>query len=130
MAFQVAPREYVAFPKNKTTKNKSYLSFIRTLPCCVTKTQGVEAAHLSFPSPEYAHYGRAKGKKASDRWALPLSPYEHRRQHSMNEEAYWLDVGIDPHKLALVIWGLWTEHKEGAEPYATAVINSLRREPK
>ena len=130
MAFEIRKASTYEFPKSKPKKRKDYLSFLHQLPCVVTKSMPVEAAHVSFAAPEYAHYGRSKGTKASDRWAVPLSPYEHRRQHSMNEEAYWLEVGIDPHKLALVIWGLWTEHKKEAEPYATAVINSLRREPK
>jgi hypothetical protein len=44
-------------------------------------------------------------EKADDRWAVPLSPAEHRRQHSMNERDYWQSVGIDPLQVALALYG-------------------------
>lgn len=54
---------------------------------------------------------------------LPLSPVKHRRQHEIGEDLFWRSTGIDPHVLALVIYGLWTEHGDDAEPFATAIIN-------
>lgn len=111
-------------PKKKATKSKSYLAFIHSLPCCVSGRYGVEAAHLSFAATRYGHYGRGKGTKVSDRWVLPLHADEHRRQHSMNEESFWVAAGINPHVLALTIHGLWTDLGDGAEPFATAIINS------
>lgn len=123
MSFGIKKTAEVQFPKRKAEKNASYLEFIRKLPCCVTGARPVEAAHLSTANTEYGHYGRSKSSKASDRWALPLSPSEHRRQHSGNEMAYWQSVGIDPHKTALVLWGLFSEMEDEAEPFAIAVIN-------
>lgn len=122
MAYQIRKAETVPVPAAKPKKNKDYLSFLHKLPCAVTGQTGVEAAHLSYSEPQYGHYGRGRGTKAPDRWALPLCPYEHRRQHSMNEEAYWLEVGITPHVLALTIWGLWSDYGDEAEQYAEAVI--------
>lgn len=110
-------------PKVKSLKSRDYLSFIHELPCCVTGVHTVEAAHLSTADTRYGHHGRAKGTKAGDRWALPLSPEQHRRQHAGNEMAYWKSVGIDPHFLALVLWGLWSELGDSAAPFAIAVIN-------
>jgi hypothetical protein len=104
-------------------KNKDYLSFIHALPCCVTGAYGVEAAHLSSPALQLGHYGRGKSSKASDRWALPLSPAQHRIQHSMNEMEFWRRAGIDPHVLALTIFGLFSDMGEEAEPFAAAIIN-------
>ena len=46
----------------------------------------------------------------------------------MNEAAYWRSVGIDPHLLALVIWGLFSDMGDDAEPFAIAVINQYRQE--
>lgn len=110
-------------PKQKASKNKDYLAFIHELPCCVTGRYGVEAAHLSFASPRYGHYGRGKGSKVSDRWALPLHQAEHRRQHGMNKERFWSQIGIDPHLLALVIHGIWSDLGDDAVAFATAIIN-------
>lgn len=123
MAFEIRKQTEPHFAKAKPKKNRDYLAFIRELPCCVTGVRIVEAAHLSSADTRYGHHGRARGTKAGDRWALPLSPEQHRRQHSGNEMAYWRSVGIDPHFLALVIWGLWSELGDDAAPFATAVIN-------
>lgn len=124
MAFRIAPREQEPVRKGKPKKEAGYLAALHRLPCAVTGTYGVEAAHLSFPAPEYGHYGRGKGQKAPDRWALPLSAEEHRKQHSMNEREYWAETRINPHRLALVLWGLWTEHGDDFVPFAEAVIRA------
>lgn len=74
-------------------------------------------------APQYGHYGRGKGAKAPDRWALPLSPDEHARQHRIGEEAFWRRHGINPHALALTISGLWSDMGDDAKPFAIAIIN-------
>lgn len=124
MAMMIRKSDPVPMRKGKPRKEADYLSAIHRLPCVVTGRSPVEAAHVSFAAPQWGHYGRGKGQKAGDRWVLPLSPDEHRRQHSMNEREYWASVGIDPHRLALVIWGLWTEHGESFGPFAEAVIQA------
>lgn len=118
-----------AFPKSKPKKEASYLAFIHELPCVVTGAHGVQAAHLSYANTALGHYGRAKGSKAPDRWALPLSPAEHAKQHAMNERSYWMDAGINPHLVALAIWGLWTELGDEAEAFAREVISNWERLP-
>jgi hypothetical protein len=123
MAFQIRKTEFQPTPKRKAQKSKNYLSFIHRLPCVVTGRTAVEAAHLSSAAPQYGHYGRAKGTKVSDRWVLPLAPEEHRAQHAGNEMAYWQSVGINPHMLALTIYGLFSEMGDDAEPFASAIIN-------
>lgn len=111
-------------PKAKARKNNTYLVFIRSLPCVVTgSTTGIEAAHLSFASPKHGHYGRGRGTKAPDRWALPLHTDQHRCQHGMNEQAYWAETGIDPHLTALAIFGLWSDLGDDARPFAESIIN-------
>lgn len=113
MSMRIKPQSTVlSFPKQKSKKSASYLDFIRQLPCCVTGVMGVEAAHVSFSSPWHCHYGRGRGSKASDRWAVPLSSFEHRTQHGMNEQEYWVMKQICPHSLALAIHGLWNELDE------------------
>lgn len=128
MAFEIRKSTPIAFPKRKPAKSKDYLSFLHKLPSCVGPSYPVEAAHVSFAAPQYGHYGRSKGTKAPDRWALPLHPDEHRRQHQGNEREYWASVGINPHILALTLWGLFTDMGDDAEPFAIAVINQYRQE--
>lgn len=119
--FRIANTNFDPTPKIKPVKSKDYLSFIHELPCCSTGRYGIQAAHLSIASPRHGHYGRAKGRKAHDRWCLPLCPDEHALQHRIGEEAYW--AGRDPHFLCLVIWGLFCDMGADAAPFATAVIN-------
>lgn len=116
-------------PKAKPTKNKSYLAWIHCLPCIITGQYGVEAAHLSMSAPRYGHYGRARGHKAPDRWILPLCKAAHDRSHAIGEDLFWRNAGIDPHILALVIYGLWTDLGDDAEPFATAIITAARLQP-
>lgn len=123
MAFEIRKTEFQPIPKRKPQKSKDYLSFIHRLPCVVTGSSIVEAAHLSAAAPRYGHYGRGKGTKAPDRWVLPLSPEQHRLQHSGNEMAYWRSVVVNPHVLCLTIWGLFSEMGDDAEPFASAIIN-------
>ena len=122
MAFRIAPKTIEPVRKGKPKKEADYLSALHLLPCCVTGRNGVEAAHVSFAAPFYGHLGRGKGQKAADRWALPVNPDDHRRQHSMGEREFWMAVGIDPHLLALRIHGLWTEYGDEFVPFATAMI--------
>jgi len=112
-----------SIPKTRPKKNADYLKWLHELPCAVTGRIGVQAAHLSFADPWYGHYGRARGTKAPDLFALPLSPESHARQHSMSEQSFWMEEGINPHELALTLWGLWSNYDEyEATERATARI--------
>lgn len=118
-AFSLTPK------RAKPGKESSYLSWLHELPCAITGTTPVEAAHLSSANAFYGHAGRGKGQKAGDRWALPLSPEKHREQHAGNEMAFWRKHGVNPHLLALVLHSLW---EQGAsEAYAAIVIGQHRR---
>lgn len=124
MASRIAIQKEAPMPSRKTARveSASYLSWIRRLPCVVTKTRPAEAAHVSFANRHYGAPGRAKGRKVSDRWALPLCQSEHIRQHSMNEALYWRQVGIDPHDLACRLWGIWNERGEDATDDAEMIV--------
>ncbi len=122
MAFRINKPATENFPKAKSKKNASFLDFVRQLPCCVTGRYGVEAAHLSYANPRYGHYGRARGTKASDIWALPLCPEEHRIQHSGSEVTYWSEVGENPHSLAVVLWAIYSQYGDEGTPFAVSAI--------
>jgi hypothetical protein len=124
-AFRLAPTQVQEPPRRRPQKRSDYLAWVHTLPCCVTGRNDIQAAHLSFASPWHGHYGRAKGTKAPDRFALPLCQAEHARQHSMNERAYWDSVGINPHELANTLFGIFNDYDEyEATQRATARIMS------
>jgi len=123
MAFEIRKSTETHFVKAKAKKDKGYLSFLHELPCCVTGRYGVQAAHVSFASPIHGSYGRGKGTKVPDAFALPLSPEEHDKQHRMNEWIYWSETGINPHSLAnclFVIYSIYPE--QDAIERATARI--------
>lgn len=113
--------------KAKPRKNGGYLKWLHTLPCCVSGKYGVQAAHVSYPSPAHGHWGRAKGTKAPDLFALPLCPDLHDLSHSGkagSEEDFWASTGIVPHQLCLVLWAIYSAYDEAeATARATARIN-------
>ena len=101
----------------KARKDSGYLSWLHEVPCIVTGTLPVEAAHLSTANPKYGHMGRGKGQKAHDRWALPLSSEQHRIQHMLTENTYWFNEAIDPYETALVLHGLYLDGVSPADAY-------------
>lgn len=117
-AFSLAPTG----KHTKPVKDAGYLAWLHRLPCIITLSTPVEAAHLSFASPAHGHLGRGKARKASDRWALPLSPHSHREQHNGSERAFWARHGIDPHLACLTLYGLFCEHGYDALEQATMII--------
>ncbi|NTG07189.1 DUF968 domain-containing protein [Rhizobium rhizogenes] len=127
MAFRIANTNFDATPKRRPVKRADYLSFIHELPCVVTGKYGVQAAHVSFANTWHGHFGRGKGTKAPDRFALPLSAEEHELQHSGKlglERDYWAVKGIDPHELANTLWGIFSDYDHGeAVARCTARIN-------
>lgn len=124
MAYKIAYQPRDLTPVNQQKKKLAYLCFIRRLQCCVTGREGVEAAHVSFAKPWAGHYGRAKGTKAPDRFALPLHPEAHASQHRMNEREWWEAHGIDPHELANTLWGIYSDGADNAVELCRARINS------
>ncbi len=111
MAFRL-PRPDTAFNgsvKAKPKKDGDYLNWLHELPCCISGRRPVEAAHVSFANPRAGATGRGKAQKASDRFALPVHADLHREQHAGNEQKFWSDRGIDPHYLALALYGAYHE---------------------
>ncbi|WP_068318988.1 hypothetical protein [Polycladidibacter hongkongensis] len=99
MAFRLRPHQTgYADTLAAPVKDRSYLSWLHTLPCVVSGREGdgVQAAHLRAGNLAYAKPQSGGQQKPDDYWCLPLFHTEHTKQHSMNEEAYWQRVGIDP----------------------------------
>jgi len=116
-AFSLSPTD----KKRPAKKDANYLKWLHELPCLVTGKRPVEACHVSYADPRYGKRERGKSEKADDRWAVPLHPDEHRRQHSMDERAYWQSVGIDPLQVALALYGV-----KGDNTMAEIIIRNAR----
>ena len=82
----------------------AYLAKIRKLPSCISWQMPCEAHHLrSGPAARE----RGVGRKATDKWALPLTPEEHSQCHhygSKREIAWFRSKGIHAHSLAKELW--------------------------
>lgn len=110
----------------KRNKKLDHLAFIRMLPCLATgKNPPCDAAHIRYADPACGKPYTAKSMKADDEWAVPLSREAHSKQHSMNEEDFWANAGIDPCKIAMRLWAISGDVIEG-----TRIIRELhnRRE--
>lgn len=84
---------------------KKHLALIRKLPCCVTGKSGPNDPHHL---KEGLQHERGIGRKATDRWAVPLSRTKHEeveRIGSRNEQAWFQKHGIaDSLELAAALW--------------------------
>jgi hypothetical protein len=81
-------------------KDPSHLALVRQCPCLSCGLDiGCEPAHVRYAS---AAYGRSSGmaRKPLDSDVVPLCADCHRlgraAQHSGNEEAFWIRLGVDP----------------------------------
>ena len=76
----------------KPCRSRSWLAFVRSLPCCVCGvTRGVEAAHTGT---------RGLGQRADDRTAIPLCVAHHDRRkpysiHKLGPMKFQARYGID-----------------------------------
>lgn len=90
--------------------SKQYLATIRTLPSCVSGKGPCEAHHLRISKE------RGVGMKATDKWAVPLTPEEHREVHKVGsraEAAWFRKRGIqNVYELAAGLWA--NKHSEEA----------------
>lgn len=90
--------------------DRSHKAAIAQLFCVATYVRsgvelyGVHVAHLRFSNAAAGAANPGLQRKPDDRWTLPLSPNEHRRQHAMGEAAYWAELSIIPHQLATDLW--------------------------
>jgi hypothetical protein len=78
-----------------------HLAFLRQLECPVYPGERpIEAHHLLR-----ADRTRGMGRKAADRYAIPLSQRAHRELHDAGDEEAWLAAkGIDGRALAAALW--------------------------
>ncbi|WP_152045454.1 DUF968 domain-containing protein [Aureimonas psammosilenae] len=93
--------------KQRRIEEPRHLAFIRTLPSIISGQMGCEACHIRFGDPRHRKPMAGTGRKPDDWFTVPMTPDEHRHQHSMNEHAFYEGHGInDPCQLALDIYAV------------------------
>ncbi len=126
MAFQIN-RPTTAFSmdpsdrKQKRITDDAHLAFIRTLPSLISGALGCEAAHIRYGDAGYRKKRTGKGQKPDDAWTVPLTPSEHRDQHSTNEREWWAEHGIDPLAVAQALYSV-----SGQRDAAIAILRRAR----
>ena len=87
----------VAVPRRY--RNREHLRYVARQACLVCGRKQSDPHHLRYLQP------RALGGKASDEFVVPLCRTHHRAVHRVGDEAaWWQAAGIDPIKVALMLW--------------------------
>jgi hypothetical protein len=90
--------------------DQAHKAAISRLPCAATLRRvgvliyGVHVAHVRFSNASAGATNPGLQRKPDDRWTIPLSPDEHRLQHRQGENAYWAELALDPHQLAIELY--------------------------
>jgi ERF superfamily len=80
-------------------RNREHLRFVAQQACLICGRKQSDPHHLRYLQP------RALGRKASDEFTVPLCRSHHRAVHRAgNEQAWWTAAGIDPVKVARLLW--------------------------
>lgn len=83
-------KSQLAISAGRRDEDPEHLAWLRTLPCAVTgRYERVEAAHIRHQTDG------GGARKPSDKWAVPLSQVQHRKQHGINmsEVSFWAEHG-------------------------------------
>ena len=127
------PHRETAFSKDPSgksqarIKDEAHLAFIRKLPSILSGLYGCEAAHIRYGDPKHRKPKTAKGRKPDDCYAVPLTPDEHREQHSMSERDFWSRRGIDPIQIALDLYDVSGNVPAGIETVKKMSAERVRR---
>lgn len=103
--FQIVrhPEAFSLDPSSKKTRrieDPAHLAFIRKLPSVISGQYGCEACHIRTGSALHKKKWTGGAQKPDDAWTLPMTPAEHKAQHSENEMAFYRRHGINPFDLA------------------------------
>lgn len=115
----------LSWQQRREGNDKAHLALIRQLSCLVCECrEGIDAHHLKS-GPARAE--RAFGRRATDRWVVPLCRMHHdelERLASIHEPEWFAGFGFD--NAAVVALALWnaTRHAKQAIAYDT---NRLQR---
>ena len=99
-------KKHVSAQERREGNSKDHLELIRRLPSCVSGVAGPCDPHHLKSGPAASE--RSVGRRATDRWAVPLKRDEHdqlERISSRLEEAWFRERGVsDVIELANALW--------------------------
>ncbi len=98
--------------KRPRKHSKDNLVAIHDLPCILTGTWPVEAAHLRSPCRELGKRETGMQEKPDDAYVVPLSRAKHREQHSMNEVEFWKAHGFEWREVVSIAQALYQHRND------------------
>lgn len=104
------PRDVIKAKRQPNPKRAAlHLAFVRDIGICL-------ACGISGPT-QAAHVRRGTdggtGTKPSDKYAVPLCPECHVRQHRVGEVTFWGELGVDPLDVACRLWTVSGDAEQG-----------------
>jgi len=93
--------------------NKLHLDFVHQQGCCLCGRFPVEAHHLKMVDGVDLVTGT--GRRAADRWAIPLCPDHHRGYHGA-PQSYQAKYGPVMEEMAKYLWSISPGQKKGGTP--------------
>jgi hypothetical protein len=98
------------FKQDRTASmSAKHLAMIRLLPSCISGRKPCQAHHLQVSTE------RGVGMRATDKWAVPLTPDEHFDLHTLGsrlEREWFGNRGVDdPYAMALALWEGTGDHE-------------------
>lgn len=105
----------------------AFLAFVRRRACCVCGAPAPsQAAHIRTACRTLGKRSTGLGEKPSDRWAVPLCSDCHldspQAQHRIGEYRFWTRVGINPFKLALMLYAQFERRRDRAPAQRVKVV--------
>src|SRR6201987_2289331 len=95
-------------PKPNLRRRGQHLAFVRQVPCAARgKAATSEAAQVRTGTDG------GVGVKPGDRYAVPLSPACHAKQHRIGELSFWSALRIDPLNVASRLWTVSADVEAG-----------------
>jgi len=92
-------KSQLQLPEARRVRDREHIKRVAQQPCLICGRRPADAHHLRFTQ------NRAMARKASDEFTIPLCRGHHREAHrSVDEVAWWRNVGIDPTVTARSLW--------------------------
>ena len=106
--------------------DKKHKGYVAQLPCVICGTVGVHVAHVRYPDAKEGVSHTGMGQKPDDWRVVPLCPRHHvhgpEAQHSMGEEEFWQENGINPYTLAKALFAA-----KGDVPFMVQLVLKARK---
>ena len=95
-------------PRKREGDSRSYLNWIKSLPCLVTGLPAEDPHHLMRLREDDGRKAiKGMGRKHEDRWALPVTRIVHDQLHMAgDDEAFLAGMGFDARSICKCLWAM------------------------